>query len=99
MEPLSSIGVFGGRGGGGGPGFAPDVARCLVGGGGVWANLPASAMGGGARNFGRGGEGSRGDSGGGVGGVGSSGASLRALRDGGGGGGAPRRLPELFPVF
>lgn len=63
------MGVFGGLGGGGGPGLlALDVARCLEGstGGLILANFPASAMGGGALNLraGRGGEGVRaGDSG------------------------------------
>lgn len=56
------------------------------------ANLPASAIGGGALNLRTGGDGSRGG-----GGVGSSGASERVFRDGGGGGG-PRLLVELDPV-
>ena len=66
----SSMGVFGGLGGGGGPGLARfEVARCLAGrtGAAVLANFPASAIGGGALNFsvGCGGEGVRaGDSGG-----------------------------------
>ena len=66
----SSIGVFGGLGGGGGPGLVTlDDARCLAGSTGAaeCANFPASAIGGGALNFttGRGGEGVRaGDSGG-----------------------------------
>lgn len=60
----SSIGVFGGRGGGGGPGFAIfEVARGRLGrlGAGTFANLPASASGGGALNWydGCGGEGVR----------------------------------------
>ena len=49
----SSIGVLGGRGGGGGPGLATlDVARFRFGrlGAGAFANLPASARGGGALN-------------------------------------------------
>lgn len=64
------MGVFGGLGGGGGPGlFAFDTARGLTGsvGAPVLANFPASAIGGGALNLrvGRGGEGVRaGDSGG-----------------------------------
>lgn len=60
----SSMGVFGGRGGGGGPGFATlEVARGRLGrlGAGTFANLPASASGGGALNWydGRWGEGVR----------------------------------------
>lgn len=50
----SSIGVLGGLGGGGGPGFATfDAARFLFGrlGAGTCANLPASAIGGGALNW------------------------------------------------
>lgn len=95
-DVLSSTGVFGGRGGGGGAAFAPELARGRVEGAGLrpWEYLPASAIGGGARNLGRGGDGSRGD-----GEAESSCASGRALRDGGGGGGAPRRLPELLPVL
>lgn len=60
ISSSSSIGVFGGRGGGGGPGFVRfELARCLPGSGGaaVCAYLPASARGGGALNFGRGGDG------------------------------------------
>ncbi len=58
----SSIGVFGGLGGGGGPEFVTfDVARIRVGrlGAGTCANLPASVSGGGALNWyaGRGGDG------------------------------------------
>ena len=58
----SSIGFFGGLGGGGGPGFATlDVALCRVGSFGalLLANFPASARGGGALNwnFVRGGDG------------------------------------------
>lgn len=62
----SSMGVFGGLGGGGGPGVAELVARLLEGKAGVgracsWlANLPASASGGGALKRGLGGEGARG---------------------------------------
>lgn len=54
----SSIGVLGGRGGGGGPGFAtePEDARARLGvytaGPSLTAYLPASSMGGGARNLG-----------------------------------------------
>lgn len=89
------MGVFAGRGGGGGPGVAFEIARGRRGGTGPagTANLPASAIGGGALNFRAGGDGSRGDGGD----VGSSGASGRDFRDGGGGGG-PRRLVELDPV-
>lgn len=52
----SSSGVFAGRGGGGGPGWAAlEVPRALDGGVGAIfpssANLPASAIGGGARKF------------------------------------------------
>lgn len=93
---MSSIGVLGGRGGGGGPRFAPELALERVPGAGLmpWENLPASAIGGGARNLGLGGDGSRGEAD-----APSSCASGRVLRDGGGGGGAPRRLPELLPVL
>ena len=60
----SSKGVLGGRGGGVGPGLRTlEVALCLVGrlGLGALANLPASAIGGGALNWNcdRGGEGVR----------------------------------------
>ncbi len=101
----SSMGVLGGRGGGGGPGLAsePDEARLRLEAGGagpgLTANFPASAMGGGARNLGCGlaaGDGVRG-----------GGESERAgddvlpgtgLRDGGGAGGGPLRLLEDAPV-
>ena len=52
-SPSSSMGVFGGLGGGGGPGFVTfETARFLFGrlGAGICANLPASASGGGALN-------------------------------------------------
>jgi len=105
---LSSTGVLGGRGGGGGPGLTIlfDVARALAGGGGGWpTNLPASGSGGGAANLGRGGPGGGGGDAcrGGEGGMGLEdefrlmpGASVRVLRAGGGAGGGP-----LFdaPVF
>ena len=60
----SSIGVLGGLGGGGGPTLTVlETALCLAGGASVvpFANLPASAIGGGALNFnaGRTGEGVR----------------------------------------
>lgn len=58
----SSIGAFGGLGGGGGPGLVRfELARGLPGWGGttVCAYFPASANGGGALNFNRGGEGVR----------------------------------------
>lgn len=88
------MGVFAGRGGGGGPALTFEVARGRRRGTGPagTANLPASAIGGGALNLRAGGDGSRG-------GVDarSSGASGRDFRDGGGGGG-PRRLVELDPV-
>jgi hypothetical protein len=68
-EPTSSSnGVFGGRGGGGGPGVAELVARLLEGKLGVLANLPASAIGGGALKRGLGGDGARGGLGEGLGG-------------------------------
>lgn len=63
----SSSGVFGGLGGGGGPGVAELVARLLEGRAGVgregswFANLPASAIGGGARKRGLGGDGGLGE--------------------------------------
>lgn len=60
------------------------------------ANLPASAIGGGARNIrvgAGGGDGSRGGDE-----TGSSAVSARPFRVGGGGGGGPRRLAELVPV-
>jgi hypothetical protein len=68
-EPTSSSnGVFGGRGGGGGPDVAELVARLLEGKLGVLANLPASASGGGALKRGLGGDGARGGLGEGLGG-------------------------------
>lgn len=93
---LSSIGVFGGRGGGGGPALTLEVAlgRLRSAGPSGTANLPASAKGGGALNLRAGGDGSRG---GGGGEADSSGASALVFRAGGGGGG-PLRLPELLPV-
>lgn len=101
-EARLSSGVLGGRGGGGGPGLAklePEAARLRDGrlGPGIWAYFPASAIGGGARNLGRGGDGSRlGDWAGDCsrGGGGDGGASGRPRLAGGGGGGAPR-----LPVF
>jgi hypothetical protein len=99
----SSIGVFGGLGGGGGPGFFRfEFARCLAGRAGVLecANLPASAIGGGALNFnaGRGGDGVRsGDSAGDFG----SGTEIDAwldLLDGGGAGGGPLFEEMVLPV-
>lgn len=103
VDRSSSTGVFGGRGGGGGPGlvkFEPEVARCRVGPT-EFANFPASAIGGGARNRGLCGDGSRGGDCGGESLSGREGAdgSGRALREGGGGGGAPRRPDALLPVF
>jgi hypothetical protein len=89
----SSTGVFGGLGGGGGPGFEIEPAWTLEALGGLvtWASLPASANGGGAANLGgggpRGGEGSRG-------GVGSRAGSFTTdLLAGGGAGGAPLPRP------
>ena len=91
----SSTGVFGGLGGGGGPGLELDVDAARPGGLLlVCANLPASGKGGGAANLGGGGplggEGSRG----GVGSRGNGSAFTIDLRGAGGGGGAP--LPEAF---
>jgi len=87
------MGVFGGLGGGGGPGFDTDVAcgrgALLL----VCANFPASGNGGGAANLGGGGplggEGSRG----GVGSLGAGSTFATDLLAGGGAGGAPRPLP------
>jgi hypothetical protein len=101
----SSTGVFGGRGGGGGPRFvAPEEALARVGRGGPpeLANFPASASGGGARNLGgavnegegdRGGESSRCDSGG------DGGRPPTGLLEGGGAGGGPLRLDAVAPVL
>ncbi len=102
----SSMGVFGGRGGGGGPGFAkePEEARarpegCRAGPS-FTAYLPASAMGGGARKRGCGLAAGDGVRGGGDGDRGGDGAlPPTGLRDGGGAGGGPRRLDEVVPVF
>lgn len=100
LEPLSpgsyesSIGVFGGLGGGGGPGFDTDV-ECIraVGLLFVCAYLPAPSYGGGAANLGGGGplggEGSRG----GVGSLGAGSVFVADLLAGGGAGGAPRPRP------
>lgn len=103
----SSMGVFGGLGGGGGPGLARfELARCLAGRAGAaeLANFPASAIGGGALNFsaGRGGEGVR---------AGDSGGEFawydvearfwlpgRLLRLGGGAGGGPLLETIVLPV-
>lgn len=88
----SSIGVFGGRGGGGGPAFddacGRDGALLLV-----CANFPASARGGGAAN--RGGGGPLGGEGslGGVGSLCTCSTLLADLLAGGGAGGAPLPLP------
>jgi hypothetical protein len=60
------MGTLDGRGGGGGPGAAPDTARGRPRTVGGWANLPASAIGGGALNLSRGGDGSLGGAGAGV---------------------------------
>lgn len=104
----SSMGAFGGRGGGAGHAFvAPDNARTRPGRGGPpeLANLPASASGGGARNLGSGVAGSGGDWGGeslrfGSGeDVGDGGRPLTGLRDGGGAGGGPLRLDMVAPVI
>lgn len=99
----SPSGSFGGRGGGGGPGvlwlvalfLAAGVARSSC------ANLPASAIGGGALNLGLGGEGARGGLGDGLGGRCPTGAGPPAVRlEGGGAGGGPRfAVLVLLPVF
>jgi hypothetical protein len=91
---------LGGLGGGGGPGFEREPACTLdavVGLLLVWANLPASAIGGGAANLGgggpRGGDGSRG-------GVGSrTGSFAIDLLAGGGAGGAPLPRPAGVGTF
>jgi len=103
----SSIGVLGGLGGGGGPGFARlfEAARALEGrlGGAWWASFPASAIGGGTLNRGGGGAG---------GGEGErwrtmAGAEAAVIasglpprRGGGGAGGAPLldEIEEVLPV-
>jgi hypothetical protein len=104
----SFAGVFGGRGGGGGPGFAAfDEARALFGGaGGRFANLPASAIGGGALKTGFGGPGGGEGSRGGDGGAGLAdelrlmlGVSVLVRRAGGGAGGGPRLEVVVLPVF
>lgn len=70
FSTVSSIGVFGGRGGGAGPVFDTTRGRGMFAALLVFANLPASAMGGGALNLGGGGpgggEGSRAGESGGV---------------------------------
>jgi len=78
----SSIGCFGGLGGGGGPGAAR--------GGSVRAYFPASDIGGGTANLGRAGGG--GESRGGVGSRCTTGSIFPDLRGAGGGGGAAPRL-------
>jgi hypothetical protein len=89
------LGVFGGLGGGGGPGLATDGAcpragNLLF----VFAYFPASGSGGGAANLGGGGplggDGSRG----GVGSLVGS-AFVTDRRVGGGAGGAPRPRPAV----
>lgn len=96
----SSRGDFDGLGGGGGPGVVPDDARGRAPAARLdLAYLPASAIGGGARNLGRGGDGSLGlvdvvDSPS----CPAGDASMRPRLEGGGGGG-PRRPPLLLPVF
>lgn len=100
----SGTGVFGGRGGGGGPGLAAlDDARALFGGaGGRFANFPASAIGGGALKTGLGGPGGGEASRVGDGGAGLpeelrlTVASVLVLRAGGGAGGGPRLEPPVF---
>ena len=102
----SSMGVLGGLGGGGGPGLATlDEARCLAGGAGaaVCANLPASAIGGGALNFSagppRGGDGVRSGDLGGDDSICCVWPSGRVLRDGGGAGGGPLFDETILPVL
>lgn len=92
----SSTGVFGGLGGGGGPGLDTDVAAARPGGLLLaCANLPASGKGGGAANLGGGGplggEASRG----GVGSRGVGSTLVIDLRAGGGAGGAPLPRPAV----
>jgi len=104
----SSSGVFGGRGGGGGPGFATfEDARFLEGRAGAsFANFPASASGGGALNRGGGGPGG-GDGclgGDGVfwrrdGADGAGNGTGRAPLRGGGGAGAGPLDADVLPVF
>lgn len=103
---LSSIGVFGGLGGGGGPGLTIfELDRGLPGSGGaaVLAYFPASAKGGGALNFGRGGDGVRsGDAGGDSRRVKVDRvccASGRGLLAGGRAGGGPLFEAVVLPVF
>lgn len=104
----SSIGVFGGLGGGGGPTFAAaEGALGVEGGAGALelAYLPASAIGGGALNLsaGRGGDGVRsGDLEGGVGGFAGDGfgwLSARLRRAGGNAGAGPLFEETVLPVF
>jgi hypothetical protein len=90
----SSTGIFGGLGGGGGPGL--EIAAGRPGGLSlVLAYLPASGNGGGAANLGGGGplggEGSRG----GVGSRGVGSVLATGLREGGGAGGAPLPRPAV----
>jgi hypothetical protein len=107
VGPSSSIGVLGGRGGGGGPGLArvADEALARLAGGDVWetANFPASAKGGGALNLGCGVEGGDGEGGGDSALGGDGGLPPTGLRDGGGAGGGPLLLDVglavVAPVF
>ena len=102
----SSIGVFEGRGGGGGPGLAtlavedalalPDGCMSTPG---FTANLPASANGGGARNLGWGLASGDGVAGGDLDLDGDGALAATGLRDGGGAGGGPLRLAVVDPVF
>ena len=111
LSPSSSIGVLGGRGGGGGPGVATfDVALGRpgsLGGAAAPAYLPASASGGGALNWkcARGGEGVRSGDLGGEGGFGWFGEpdevdwfSVRLLLVGGIAGAGPLREDIVLPV-
>lgn len=90
-EEASSAGVLVGTRGGGG-GATEDEALDLAGGAGTLAYFPASAIGGGARNMGRGGEGARGGDGDGDGGL----TGAAPLLGCGGAGGGPRL--ELLPL-
>ena len=103
----SCTGVLGGRGGGGGPVFAAfeDARARFGGGGGSFAYLPASAMGGGALKTGLGGPGGEGCRGGDDGaGLAEevrlgAGASVLVRLAGGGAGGGPLLEADVPPVF
>jgi len=108
VSASSSIGVFGGLGGGGGPAFAAvEGATNLDGGTGAFelAYLPASTIGGGALNLnaGRGGDGVRsGDLEGDFGDFAEGGVvwlSTRLRRAGGKAGAGPLFDESVLPVF